>query len=132
MESATVLYKRPAPARSHVLKVNFIKDDEGKPIYYTREGKNTALLTKIGSRHLVLEIYEDIRESPSRGESIMKLTDKLLNRIGNARSEDEIKTILAETKKDVESAGVILDDAELDKASGGFDINNWERPFNRK
>ena len=49
----------------------------------------------------------------------MKLTDELQNKIGNAKSEDEVKTILAETKQNVEEAGVILDDAELDQVSGG-------------
>lgn len=49
----------------------------------------------------------------------MKLTDELQNKLGNAKSEDEVKTILAETKQNVEDAGVILDDAELNQASGG-------------
>ena len=49
----------------------------------------------------------------------MKLTDELQNKLGNAKSEDEVKKILGETKKNVEDAGVILDDAELDQVSGG-------------
>ena len=49
----------------------------------------------------------------------MKLTDELQNKIGNAKSEDEVKKLLGETKKKVEDAGVILDDAELDQVSGG-------------
>ncbi len=49
----------------------------------------------------------------------MKLTDELQNKIGNAKSEDEVKKILGETKQNVEEAGVILDDAELDQVSGG-------------
>ena len=53
----------------------------------------------------------------------MKLTDELQNKIGNAKSEDEVKKILGETKKNVEDAGVILDDAELDQVAGGFVIN---------
>ncbi len=48
----------------------------------------------------------------------MKLTDELKGKLENA-SEEEAKKILEETKKDVEDAGVILDDAELDKAAGG-------------
>ena len=52
----------------------------------------------------------------------MKLTDELQNKIGNAKSEDEVKKILGETKKNVEDAGVILDDAELDQVAGGFQI----------
>ena len=53
----------------------------------------------------------------------MKLTDELQNKIGNAKSEDEVKKILGETKKNVEDAGVILDDADLDQVAGGFVIN---------
>ena len=49
----------------------------------------------------------------------MKLTDELQNKIGNAKSEDEVKKILGETKQNVEEAGVILDDAELDQVAGG-------------
>ena len=48
----------------------------------------------------------------------MKLTEELKGKLENA-SEEEAKKILEETKKDVEEAGVILDDAELDKAAGG-------------
>ena len=64
----------------------------------------------------------------------MKLTDELQNKIGNAKSEDEVKKILGETKKNVEDAGVILDDAELDQVAGGFlikgnkDVRNLGRP----
>ncbi len=50
----------------------------------------------------------------------MKLTEKLQNKIDGAKSEQEVKTILAETKRNVEDAGVILDDAELDQISGGL------------
>ncbi len=59
----------------------------------------------------------------------MKLTDELQNKIGNAKSEDEVKKILGETKQNVEDAGVILDDAELDQVAGGFQIkgNKVER-----
>ena len=49
----------------------------------------------------------------------MKLTDDLKNKIDGAKSEEEVKEILGETKKNVEDAGVILDDAELDQVSGG-------------
>ena len=51
----------------------------------------------------------------------MKLTEKLEKKLGGAESEAEVKKILAETKQNVEEAGVILDDAELDEASGGAD-----------
>ena len=49
----------------------------------------------------------------------MKLTDELQIKLGNAKSEDEVKKILGETKQNVEDAGVILDDAELEQISGG-------------
>ena len=49
----------------------------------------------------------------------MKLTDDLKNKIDGAKSEEEVKEILGETKKNVEEAGVILDDAELDQVAGG-------------
>lgn len=49
----------------------------------------------------------------------MKLTDDLKNKIDGAKSEKEVKDILGETKKNVEEAGVILDDADLDQVAGG-------------
>ena len=49
----------------------------------------------------------------------MKLTEDLKNKIDGAKSEEEVKEILGETKKNVEDAGVILDDAELDQVAGG-------------
>ena len=49
----------------------------------------------------------------------MKPQYELQNKLGNAKSEDEVKKILGETKQNVEEAGVILDDAELDQVSGG-------------
>ena len=54
----------------------------------------------------------------SKGGVSMRLTEELKGKLENA-SEDEAKKILEETKKEVEDAGVILDDAELDKAAGG-------------
>ena len=58
-------------------------------------------------------------EGQYNGGIIMKLTDELQNKLGNAKSEDEVKKILGETKQNVEEAGVILDDEELDQVSGG-------------
>ena len=49
----------------------------------------------------------------------MKLTDDRKNKIDGAKSEKEVKDILGETKKNVEDAGVILDDADLDQVAGG-------------
>lgn len=50
----------------------------------------------------------------------MKLTEQIKEKIDNAQSEEEVKKILAETKQNVEEAGVILDDAELDQVAGGY------------
>ena len=50
----------------------------------------------------------------------MELTKELKEKPENAESKDEVKDILAKTKQNVEDAGVILDDAELDKAAGGY------------
>ena len=61
----------------------------------------------------------------------MRLTEELKGKLENA-SEEETRKILEATKKNVEDAGVILDDAELDKAAGGGcadllrgEIGNW-------
>ncbi|MCR5098977.1 MAG: hypothetical protein K6B14_08515 [Lachnospiraceae bacterium] len=48
----------------------------------------------------------------------MKLTDELKGKLEGATPE-EAKKNLGEAKKNVEDAGVILDDAELDQAAGG-------------
>ena len=53
----------------------------------------------------------------------MKITEKLKAKLDNAASAEEAKKTLAETKKSVEDAGIILDDAELNEAAGGnFDL----------
>lgn len=49
----------------------------------------------------------------------MKLTDQIKEKIDNAKSEEEVKTILENVKEGAEDAGLILDDEDLDKASGG-------------
>ena len=49
----------------------------------------------------------------------MKITEKLKAKLDNAVSAEEAEKILAETKKGVEDAGIILDDAELNEAVGG-------------
>ena len=50
----------------------------------------------------------------------MKLTDKIKEKIDNAKSEEEAKTILESVKDGAEEAGVILDDEDLDKVAGGI------------
>ena len=49
----------------------------------------------------------------------MKLTNELKGKLENAKSKEEAKKIIDETKKDVEEAGIILDDADLDQVAGG-------------
>lgn len=49
----------------------------------------------------------------------MELTENLKKKLGGAQTEEEVEEILGETKKNVEAAGVILDDADLDEAAGG-------------
>ena len=49
----------------------------------------------------------------------MELTENLKKKLGGAQTEEEVKEIIDETKKNVEAAGVILDDADLDEAAGG-------------
>ena len=50
----------------------------------------------------------------------MKLTDELKKKIDTAASEKEVKDILENVKEGAEAAGLILDDEELDQASGGL------------
>ncbi len=49
----------------------------------------------------------------------MTLTNEIKQKIDNAASEEEVKAILEDSKGVVQDAGVILDDADLDKAAGG-------------
>ncbi len=49
----------------------------------------------------------------------MKLTEQIKEKIDNAQSEEEVKTILESVKDGAEEAGVILDDEDLDKIAGG-------------
>ena len=58
----------------------------------------------------------------------MELTDKIKEKIDNAKSEEEVKTILEDVKGGAEDAGVILDDAELDQAAGGG-VRQWLGKF---
>ncbi len=50
----------------------------------------------------------------------MKLTDQIKEMIENAKSEEEVKTILENVKEGAEDAGLILDDEDLDRVSGGW------------
>ncbi len=60
----------------------------------------------------------------------MELTDKIKEKIDNAKSEEEVKTILEDVKGGAEDAGVILDDAELDQAAGGISAKEtWHKFF---
>ena len=52
----------------------------------------------------------------------MKITESLKAKLDNAASNEEVKKILDETKKSVEGAGIILDEAELNEVAAGYDI----------
>jgi hypothetical protein len=58
----------------------------------------------------------------------MELTDKIKEKIDNAKSEKEVKTILENVKGGVEDAGVILDDEEMDQVAGGLYCYYPNRP----
>ena len=49
----------------------------------------------------------------------MKFTNEMKNKLEHAASKEEVNDIIAETRKGAESAGVILDDSDLEQASGG-------------
>jgi len=49
----------------------------------------------------------------------MKFTEKLKERLENAASKEEKSKLLEQTRKDVEEAGIILDEAELEEVVGG-------------
>ena len=49
----------------------------------------------------------------------MKFTEKIKDKIDNAKSEEEVKSILENVKGGAEEAGLILDDEDLDKVAGG-------------
>ena len=57
----------------------------------------------------------------------MQFTNEVKDRLEKAESAEEVKNIISETKKGVEEAGVILDDAELDKAAGGCRLGESTR-----
>ena len=49
----------------------------------------------------------------------MEFTNDLKKKLESAKTEDEKRQILDTAKADVENAGVILSDEELDNAAGG-------------
>ena len=53
----------------------------------------------------------------------MKFTEKIKDKIDNAKSEEEVKSILENVKGGAEEAGLILDDEDLDKVAGGVYIH---------
>ena len=57
----------------------------------------------------------------------MEFTDTLKTKIKTARTEEEVKNTIEETRKNVADAGVILNDAEFDNAAGG-DVMSPGRP----
>ncbi len=49
----------------------------------------------------------------------MKLTEELKRQLAGARNAEEAGMILNNTRKDVEAAGIILDDEDLEQVTGG-------------
>ena len=49
----------------------------------------------------------------------MKLTDSLIVKLKEAENEEMAMKILKETKMNVEKAGIVLDDEDLEKVAGG-------------
>ncbi len=49
----------------------------------------------------------------------MEFTKEMKEKINSFKSEEEAKKFIEETKKNVEKAGFVLDDDDLDKAAGG-------------
>ena len=76
-------------------------------------------------------VYNDNKEKPIPIQEVfMKLTDELKKKIDNAKSEEEVKSILEEFKGGVEEAGLILNDEELDSVAGGGGLSKsyqWSR-----
>lgn len=64
-------------------------------------------------------IYIWHQTKPVYRRNKMKLTEKIKEKIDNAKSEEEVKTILENVREEAEDAGLILDEEELDKATGG-------------
>ncbi len=52
----------------------------------------------------------------------MQLTNELKNKLNNAKTKEEAEMILATAKKNIEAAGIILNDEELNKVAGGEEV----------
>ena len=88
--------------KANIQKTEFIKDKENKPICFKIEGKNTALATKIGSRHWLLEI-RDARLAKYLDELVEKREDVSIdNVISNyeEREKDKLKETIREALSD--------------------------------
>ncbi len=87
--------------RANVMVVDFEKDGD-EPRYFSREGINTALSTKIGSRHLLLEIYDE--KLQNEVEVLIKegQSGSITNRIHNLENVelDRLKNKISEILKD--------------------------------
>ena len=59
----------------------------------------------------------------------MELTNELKNKLDNAKSEEEKKNILVQTKQNVKDAGIVLEDSELDEVSGGYRARRVDNPY---
>ena len=56
----------------------------------------------------------------------MNLTDEIKEKLKNAKSEEEARTIINSIREGTEGADIILDDDDLDKVAGG---SNWWKEF---
>ncbi len=52
----------------------------------------------------------------------MQLTNELKMKLNNAKTKEEAEMILATAKKNIEAAGIILNDEELNKVAGGEEV----------
>ena len=52
----------------------------------------------------------------------MQLTNELKIKLNNAKTKEEAEMILATAKKNIEAAGIILNDEELNKVAGGEEV----------
>ena len=99
--------------RANVIVVDFIKDKNGEPLFFKREGKNTALSTKIGSRHLLLEIKDESLKNEVDEYISLEEDISIENRIRNYENierdhlKNELKKVLSDyTKTWLEAKGV--------------------------
>lgn len=52
----------------------------------------------------------------------MQLSNELKIKLNNAKTKEEAEMILTTAKKNIEAAGIILSDDELNKVAGGEEV----------